>query len=343
MTPSTLFYAGSTTKAFTAAIMSFLVDDNDKYPQVQWDTPINQLLRDDFVLENVYATNHTTIEDALSHRSGLPRHDYSSGGAGATVQSVVRNLRYLPISAEPRTKYQYCNTMFVVASHVIETVTGKKLGDLMREWIWKPLEMNSTFFDLDSAKNAKEYLAHGYKYLYHTDEGGFEDVDWMALDGVSGAGSVITNVLDYAKWARTILNKSTPLSKNGFEACFTPRTLMPFDQPFTGPRLYALGWRIGVLHGQRFYTHSGGMLGFGAELLIFPDIGFAVVALANTTGTSNLLGQKLTFRLVDEKLKVPLEKRFDWNKRYVPTESRFTPANHALNFLLFFKQSAPGR
>jgi CubicO group peptidase (beta-lactamase class C family) len=137
----------------------------------------------------------------------------------------------------------------------------------------------------------------------------------VTLDEVSGAGSVISNVLDYAKWARTILNKSTPLSKTGFEAWFSPRTLMPIEQPFTGPRLYALGWRISVYHGQRFYTHSGGMLGFGAELLIFPDIGFAVVALANTGGTANFLGQKLTFYLVDEKLNVPLEKRFDWNRR----------------------------
>ena len=104
MTPSTLFYTGSTTKAFTAAIVSFLVDDNEKYPQLQWDTPINQLIRDDFVLENDYATNHTTIEDALSHRSGLPGHDRALGGPGATVQSVVQSLRHIPMTAEPRTK-----------------------------------------------------------------------------------------------------------------------------------------------------------------------------------------------------------------------------------------------
>lgn len=321
MDPSTLFYAGSTTKAFTAAIISFLVDDNEKYPQIQWDTPINQLIRDDFVLENDYATSHITIEDALSHRSGLPGHDNSLGGPGATVQSIVRSLRHLPMNAEPRTKYQYCNAMFITASHVIETVTGLKLDHLMREWIWEPLGMDSTFFDLDSAKNAKEHLAHGYRYLYHTDKGGFEDVGWATLDVHSGAGSVISNVLDYAKWARAILNESTPLSKNGFEAWFTPRSLMPIEQPFTGPRLYALGWRTGVYHGQRFYTHSGGMRGFGAELLIFPDTGFAVVAMANTGGTSNFLGQKLTFHLADEKLHVPHEERFDWNKRYIPTRS----------------------
>jgi CubicO group peptidase (beta-lactamase class C family) len=295
--------------------MSFLVDDNEKYPQFQWDTPISQLIRDDFVLENDYSTNHTTIEDCLSHRSGLPGHDRALGGPGATVQSVVRSLRHLPMTAEPRTKYQYCNAMFAVATHVIETATGRKLGALMREWIWKPLGMDSTFLDLEGAKNAKEDLARGYQYLYDTDHGGFEEVEWMTLDEVAGAGAVISNVLDYAKWARAILNNSTPLSKQGFEAIFTPRTLMPIEEPFTGPRSYSLGWRTGVYHGQRFYEHSGGVIGFGAELLIFPDLDFSVVALANTAGTSNFLDQALSFHLIDERLNLPTEKRVDWNKK----------------------------
>ncbi|KAG0652787.1 hypothetical protein D0Z07_0667 [Hyphodiscus hymeniophilus] len=317
VSPSTLYFAGSTTKAFTAAIMSFLVDDNEKYPHLQWDTPIATLIRDDFVLENEYATQHTTIEDSLSHRTGLPGHDFSLGGPNATVQTVVRNLRHLPITAEPRTKYMYCNAMFIVASHVIETVTGRKLGDLMHEWIWKPLGMDATFFDLESAKNAKEHLATAYRWLYDNRERGFQAVDWMTLDEASGAGAVITNVLDYAKWARAILRKETPLSEKGFEAVFTPRTLIPIEEPFTGPRSYGLGWRMGVYRGQRFYEHSGGMKGFGAELIIFPDVDFAFVALANTAGTANFVDLKLGFSLVDEKLKVPLKERFDWNERRV--------------------------
>lgn len=295
--------------------MSFLVDDNEHYPHLQWNTPISSLIRDDFVLENDYATSHTTIEDALSHRSGLGGHDRAFGGPGATVRSIVRSLRHLPMTAEPRTKYQYCNAMYGVATHVIETVTGRKLGDLMREWIWKPLGMDSTFLNLESAKNAEEDLAHGYRYRYDTDHGGFEQVEWMNADALPGAGAVISNVLDYAKWARAIANNTTPLSKEGFEAVFTPRTLMPIDEPFTGPRSYALGWRMGVYHGQQFFEHSGGMIGFGAELLIFPDIGFSVVALANTAGTSNCVDQALAFHLVDEKLNLRPEERYDWNNR----------------------------
>jgi len=294
--------------------MTFLVGDNEAYPHIQWDTPLNKLIPSDFALSNEYATTHTSIEDALSHRSGLPGHDCCLPER-ATVQSIVRVLSHLPLTAEPRTKYQYCNAMYIVASHVIETVTKRKLGDLISEWIWKPLGMDSSYFDIDSAKSAKEDLAHAYRYLYDKDEGGFEDLGWMELDGVAGAGSVISNVLDYAKWARAIMSKSTPLSSKGFEAWFTPRTLMPFDPPFTGPRLYTLGWRTGVYQGKQFYAHSGGMKGFGVELLIFPEMDFAVVVMANTSGTSNFLGQKLSFHLVDQKMNIPLEARFDWNKR----------------------------
>jgi CubicO group peptidase (beta-lactamase class C family) len=128
--------------------MSLLVDDNEKYPQVQWKTPISELIRDDFVLEDEYATSHITIEDALSHRTGMPRHDYSYGGFydghKGTPRDLVRSLRYLPLTAEPRTRFQYCNMMFVVISHVIETLESTWLGDFLRKRIWKPLGMTST-------------------------------------------------------------------------------------------------------------------------------------------------------------------------------------------------------
>jgi len=302
--------------------MSLLVDDNVKYPHVQWTTPIASLIREDFVLSDDYATSHTTIMDALSHRSGLPSHDHSYGFPGCTVQDVVRSLRHLPLTAEPRTKYQYCNMMFITISHAIETVTGRKLGDLMREWIWQPLGMDATFFDLPSAKAADEHLATGYRWLYDTKSGGYKNVEWISLDEVSGAGSVISNVLDYAKWARALIEGKTPLSNTGVEALLTPRMLIPAQEPFTGPGAYALGWRTGVYRGQWFFEHSGGMPGFGAELIIFPKLNFAVIALANTGGTSNFVDQKLAFHLVDEKMGVSLKERFDWNKKLVDAIAR---------------------
>lgn len=313
VTPSTLFYAGSTTKAFTSAIMATLVEDNENFPQVQWDTPVSSLIRDDFVLENEYTTTHTTIEDTLSHRTGLPRHDMAYGdrlGPDVAVRTMVRQLRHLPLTAEPRTKYQYCNLMFVVASHVIQTLTGEWLGDLLARRIWKPLGMTGTFFNREDALAANEDLARGY---YYTPDKGYREVEWMPLHEIAGAGSVITNVLDYAKWARALLNQTEPLSKAVYKDIWEPRTLIPEAAPYTGPQAYALGWRTGVYQGVQFYEHSGGMNAFGAELILIPELKYSVVILANTAVTSNYVAQTLAYHLIDERLDVPVEKRFDWN------------------------------
>lgn len=71
VTPATLFNAASMTKAFISSAVSLLVDDDD-HPDVQWTTPVSKLIRDDFVLSNSQYTEMVTVEDILSHRSGLP-------------------------------------------------------------------------------------------------------------------------------------------------------------------------------------------------------------------------------------------------------------------------------
>lgn len=54
------------------------------------------------------------------------------------------------------------------------------------------------------------------------------------------------------------MDRKTPLSAAGLQELFRPRTIMPFDEPYLTPRMYALGWQTGVYHGYRFYEHTGG-------------------------------------------------------------------------------------
>ena len=111
-------------------------------------------MRDDFLLPEEYVTLHATIEDALSHRTGMPRHDLSYVGRNLTLQDLVRTLRYLPITAEIRTRWQYCNMMYMTISHFIETWSGMWLGDFLRTRIYEPLNMTNTFFSLSDAQEA---------------------------------------------------------------------------------------------------------------------------------------------------------------------------------------------
>lgn len=49
--------------------------------------------------------------------------------------------------------------------------------------------------------------------------------------------------------------------------------------------------------------------------VIFPDLNYGLVSFGNTGKTSNFAILKLLYHLIDEKLAIPPEKRYDWNKQ----------------------------
>lgn len=375
--------AGSTTKAFTAAVLSLLIDEADMaYPVLNergWRTPLASLIHDDFVLapERAWEQDHLTLEDLLSHRTGFPRHDKSlathygekktkkkqqekkdpessastntngnsnSSSVGgkndgeeeeeedvgdyhrATPRDFARSLRHLPMTGEPRAAYRYCNLMFLVAGHAIETVAGgQPLGELMRKRIWAPLGMEATFFSREEAVAAPEHLAAGYWWDHFggnadadaaTVGGGYHDIPPMSLVEAGGAGGVVSCVADYARWLRCLVDGAAPLSAAGHKAVTTPRTAAA--RPglgFDAPSAYALGWYADTYRGHRVFSHGGGMEAYGAEVFFFPGLRYAVVAMGNTAVTSNFAGRELLWKLINDRLDVPEAERHDWNGR----------------------------
>jgi CubicO group peptidase (beta-lactamase class C family) len=70
-TPDTLYDIASSSKSLTAACVALLVEDDEKYPEVQWDTPLHGLLPEDFVMSTPELNKKITIVDVLSHKTGM--------------------------------------------------------------------------------------------------------------------------------------------------------------------------------------------------------------------------------------------------------------------------------
>ena len=70
-TADTLYDIASSSKSLTAASVALLVEDNENYPEVQWTTPLHELLPEDFVMPTPELTMRVTVEDILSHRTGM--------------------------------------------------------------------------------------------------------------------------------------------------------------------------------------------------------------------------------------------------------------------------------
>lgn len=71
-TADTVFDIASCTKSMTAAAVALLVDDDEHFPDVQYDACVAKLLPDDFVMSEVEYTNGVTVDDVLGHRTGMP-------------------------------------------------------------------------------------------------------------------------------------------------------------------------------------------------------------------------------------------------------------------------------
>ncbi|PNP40886.1 hypothetical protein TGAM01_v201003 [Trichoderma gamsii] len=318
-TPETLWYGASTTKAQVAAVLSALIHSGNYSALSQgWETPISSIIRDDFVLQDEWATNHITLNDAVSHRTGMARHDRSFhrviDGQEVTPRDIVRNMRNLPLTYEPRVKPLYCNLMFVVLSHVVETITGKWLGEVLKEKLWGPLGMNSTKFDLQEALDGPEHLASGY--YWDLDEEKYNEVPHMSVVEVSGAGAALSNVLDYAKWVKSLLHQSGPLSEDVHKDIRSPRTLWDANPaPGYDLMLYGLGWMRTLHKGHVVYTHSGGMHAFASEVYWFPEAMYGVVVFGNTA-ISQPLEETIAWKLIDDKLGIPQKERADYGAKW---------------------------
>ncbi|KFY12650.1 hypothetical protein V492_03758 [Pseudogymnoascus sp. VKM F-4246] len=333
VTPGTLFYCASTTKSFTSAAISLLVDDDaqaratssqsgtaSQTEPLTWKTRIASVIPDDFVLPNPYATVHATIEDALCHRTGMPDHEKSFGPTTTSVAAAVRNLRHLPMTSELREEFMYSNTMYTAVSHVLETRTGKDMGSFLRDRIWGPLGMTKTYWTLGDALSAEKSgdarLARGY--AWDAVDGKYVGEELPDFPAVSGSGATISNVLDYAKWLKCMMTGSAPLSAAGHAAVVAPRTIVspPGNNPFKGPNLYALGWFIDTYRGERIIWHSGGWTGFGSMMAYLPDRQWSFVMMGNTSKTSNYVMMMLYFRLLDQLLGTPEDEWVDWDARW---------------------------
>ena len=83
--------------------------------RLSWDTKLADLLPDQWVLMDEWATYGAKLKDIFSHVSGLPRHDYSYS-RDDTSESVLVRLRDLRPAYELRERYSYSNIVSRVRS-----------------------------------------------------------------------------------------------------------------------------------------------------------------------------------------------------------------------------------
>lgn len=317
VTPCTLFAIGSSGKAFTSAAIAMLVEEG----KLAWETPIREYLPT-FTLQDQFATARMTVRDLLSHRCGLPRHDFLWYGSRGTRKETIERLAYLEPSADFRTLFQYNNLMFIAAGYLVECVTGQSWEEFVAERIFTPLGMTSSTTRIEDSRATGDYA------LPYQEKGG-EIVEIPFYDQwqiTCPAGGINSNLEDIAHWLRFQLNGGRHgnvqlLATEYLAQNHTPHTVIPASDPTVAIGMgskspefsnwcYGQGWFIGTFRGHRMVQHGGTINGFKAEVVLLPDEKVAVAVFANKSGT--LTPYSIAFLACDRLLGA---QRTDWNGR----------------------------
>ncbi|MEM7306556.1 MAG: serine hydrolase [Planctomycetota bacterium] len=273
----TIYAVGSTTKAFTAALVGILVDEG----RATWDDPVTDYLPYfDLHVRSDDENARCTLRDLLSHRHGFSRMTTLWLSPEVSREEILRTAA----GAEPwddfREDFHYCNVTYLAAGEAAAVAAEKSWEELMEERLLEPLGMKASTLSAADAL-ADPRLAVGY--AWEESESSWTPKRMVPLDNIGPAGSLNANVLDMAQWVRLQLAEG----KYGGERLIDRERVLETWSPqisIAGDVSYGLGWMLHEHDGHRVVEHGGNIGGFSAQVGLFPDADLGYVLLMNLTG-----------------------------------------------------------
>ncbi len=313
MTADTMVRIASMTKPVTAVAILQLAEDG----ALRLDQPLADFIpafaeprvavsvaaNGDGEIETVAASRAITIEDLLTHTSGigyifdtqtdlgrlyLTRNVYED--VEMTLEERIDHLAGLPLYFQPGERWYYSWSNDILG-RVIEVASGQSLEDFMQARIFRPLGMDNTTFFPGEAR--REQIAT----LYTHDENGALQAIPASLDFAFGANvaaggaGLFSTANDYFRFAQALANGGElegvrilqPESVEQMASVHVGPDRMP-SQMSDGNR--GFGYSVGVMHegpGSAAFGHPadfgwGGY--FDTDFFVSPATGVVGIILA---------------------------------------------------------------
>ena len=213
-----------------------------------------------------------TIRMLLSHRSGLPNYLYFMDSlwektGEATNQDVLNAMifHHPAVYSLPNTRFEYCNTNFLLLAMVVEKITGQPFPEYMKQHVFEPLGMHDTY--VFSIKDTANYVpTWSVTQPFLMDQ----------YDCTYGDKNVYSTVRDLFLWDKS-LYEHTFLKKSTLDMAFTP-----LSNEHRSMHNYGLAWRLFINNGDTVIYHNGKWHGTNTSF----------VRLIKDTATIIVLGNK---------------------------------------------------
>jgi D-alanyl-D-alanine carboxypeptidase len=259
LTAAHRFRIGSITKMFTAAMTLQLVEEGK--------LKLTDTL--DKFFPQVPNAKKITIEQILWHRSGIPnvRREQNPQGNVNTIPMTKDEILALIVKAtpdfEPDTKYSYSNSGYQLLGLILEKVTGKPYGEILKARITSKIGLNDTYVatgNIDVSKNeALTYSNFG---------DGWKQVPETHPSILFSAGAIVSTPHDLAKFIQALFDGKI-VSKESVDQMKTIK-----NGELTGMEHFPFASKT-------FYGHTGGADNYGAWLMYLPEEKLAIAYTTN--------------------------------------------------------------
>lgn len=258
---ATVFDLASCTKQFTAMAIMILAERG----KLSFDDDARRYLPE-------LALRETPIRltDLLHMTSGLPDYEKLLDHLeDKTNLDVLHAVAKQPLLFPTGSKFNYCDTNYVLLATIVERIAGRDLGQFLKEEIFEPAGMKQSVL-LESPGQSIENRGEGYS----RDKAGA--IKLHRLDTRTfGDGQVMTSAADLVQWDR-VLRGNKLVTPAMLSRAFMSGTLADGK-----PCGYGFGWFISDKGGSRVAEHGGKWAGTSTCISRHLDDGLTVIVLSN--------------------------------------------------------------
>jgi D-alanyl-D-alanine carboxypeptidase len=261
VTAESVFPVASVTKTFTAGAILQLVEQG----KVSLDDDIGKYLP-----ALPLRGKGVTIRRLLDHTAGVPNITsvpayWTQAGGAIEPLELTKFFRDLPLDFEPGTKYAYSNSGYILLGLVIEQASGMPYPDYLRTHFFTPLGLTRTSYCGGPA------LVPGRVRGYAAEAGRFLNAPHIDMSQGYAAGGVCSTAGDLLRWQQALHHGKV----------FGDELHRAMIAAAPG-RSYGLGMGLGTHDSHRMLFHFGGIWGFAAAMVTYPDDDVAIAVLANS-------------------------------------------------------------
>lgn len=219
------------------------------------------------------------VEEGALNLKAVSGHPFRVGNEDyLSVSEFHEVVKKLPLVLKPDTEWRYSNMGYVMLAILVEQVSGLTLREYTDKYIFKPLNMNNTFF----ADNAVE-LVKNRAYGYVKDEDG-NYINNMTNLFVVGDGGLHTNINDMQKWDAQFYSPKLGENPKAFiQEFMQANSSLPVNPESEAATFYANGQFISKNENGPLVSHSGGWLGARIIYRRYPKSQFMNLVMCSNT------------------------------------------------------------